>query len=134
MSPVRRFCQNLLLATAIIGSAILGTFASIIAVILSGGWVLAWMMPSIPFEFASIISGLGLFVTGLLLVVVARVAGTAMADQRFQNQDKPDDTETDTRTKDDDDYEREEVAEWMAERIADMTYSKMKQLSAIFRS
>ena len=106
---------------AVISGIIGGVLTAVTLGILGCGWLVNWMFPTIPYEFASIIAGQGLLIAGLVLAVAGRVAAkTIIARQEFPEQDSDDDDM-------DDDTDSAEAAEWLAERIADITHAKLTQ-------
>ena len=102
---------------AVISGIIGGVLTAVTLGILGCGWLVNWMFPTIPYEFASIIAGQGLLIAGLVLAVAGRVAAMTIARQEFPEQDSDDDDIDDS----------SEAAEWLAERIADITHAKLTQ-------
>ena len=105
---------------AMITGIVVGVFTAVTLGILAGGWLVNWMFPGIPYEFASIIAGQGLLMAGLVLALAANFAGKVLASQEFQERNSDDDAI-------DEDDDSDEAAEWLAERIADMTHAKLTQ-------
>lgn len=112
------------LVVALISGIVVGVPAAVTLAILAGGWVVNWMFPTIPYEFASIIAGQGLLIAGLLLAVAISIAVKAIASHESElkvlnGNDSDDDIDEDT--------DSDEAAEWLAERIADITHAKLTQ-------
>ena len=114
-----KFVQVSLVVAIIIG-ILGGVSIAVTLAILAGGWLVNWMFPTIPYEFASIIVGQGLLIAGLLLALTAHIAAKAIARQELEEQDSDDDDI-------DEDTDSAEAAEWLAERIADITHAKLTQ-------
>ena len=108
------------LVLAIIIVILGGVLIAVTLAILAGGSLVNWMFPTIPYEFASIIAGQGLLIAGLLLALTAHIAAKAIARQELEEQDSDDDDI-------DEDTDSAEAAEWLAERIADITHAKLTQ-------
>ena len=108
------------LVVAIIIGILGGVFIAVTLAILAGGWLVNWMFPTISYEFASIIAGQGLLIAGLLLAMTAHIAARAIASQESEERNSDDDAI-------DEDDDSDEAAEWLAERIADMTHAKLTQ-------
>ncbi len=106
------------LVAAIITGIVAGVSIALTLVILAGGWLVNWVFPGIPYEFASIIAGQGLLIAGLLLALAANLVAREMARQEFQDQNTDDA---------DEDEDSAAAAEWLAERIADITHAKLTQ-------
>ena len=105
---------------AILSGLVGFAFTAVTLGILAGGWLVNWMSPGIPYEFASIIAGQGLLIAGLLLAFAANFAGKVLASQEFQERNSDDDDI-------DEDDDSDEAAEWLAERIAVITHAQLKQ-------
>lgn len=103
---------------AILSGIVVGVFAAVTLGILAGGWLVNWMFPTIPYEFASVIAGQGLFIAGLVLAYAGYSVVKVMERQEFQDEVTDDDDEDD---------DSAEAAEWLAERIADITHAKLTQ-------
>ena len=101
----------------IITGIVVGVFTAVTLGILAGGWLVNWMFPTVPYEFASIIAGQGLFIAGLLIAF----AGHHLVKEfeRHESQDR--------NTDDVDEDDGSAAAEWLAERIADITHAKLTQ-------
>lgn len=121
-SRVNKFKSTV--AAAIIIGIVAGVFAAVTLSILAGGWLLNRMFPTIPYEFASIIAGQGLLIGGLLLVFAGYTASKALKNPEFHDLNSDDDgTDGDS----DKETDSDEAAEWLAERIADITHAKLTQ-------
>ena len=110
---------RLSVAIAIISGVIGGVPIVVTLAILAGGWLVNWMFPTIPYEFASLIAGQGLLIAGML-AVAAGIVAKAIASQELEEQNSDDDDI-------DEDTDSAEAAEWLAERIADITHAKLTQ-------
>lgn len=108
------------LVAAIIGGIIAAVFTAVTLAILAGGWMVHWMFPAISYEFASIISGLGLLIAGLLIAMAAHIAARTIASHELEERNNDYDDI-------DEDSDSAEAAEWLAERIADITHAKLTQ-------
>jgi len=111
---------QLSLVVAIISGIIGVVLTAVTLGILGCGWLVNWMYPTIPYEFASIIAGQALLIAGVLLAVAANIAANAIKNQTLTERNSDDDD-------DDDDDDSDEAAEWLAERIADITHAKLTQ-------
>ena len=105
---------------AIILGIVVGIPTAVTLGILAGGWLVNWMFPTIPYEFASIIAGQGLFIGGLLLAFAGYYATKALENRELQELNSDDEDE-------DEDDDSAAAAEWLAERIADITHAKLTQ-------
>lgn len=118
-----KFTLNILrlfFLVAILSGLIGFVFTAVTLGILAGGWLVNWMFPGIPYEFASIVAGQGLLMAGLVLALAANFAGKVLASQELQEQNSDDDD-----IEEDDD--NTEAAGWLAERIAVITHAQLKQ-------
>jgi len=111
---ILQLCVGVTVISGIIG----GVLTAVTLGILGCGWLVNWMFPTIPYEFASIIAGQGLLIAGLVLAFAARAAAKTLVSQESQERNSDDD---------DDDIDSDEAAEWLAERIADITHAKLTQ-------
>jgi hypothetical protein len=117
---------QVLLFTSVVGGILCVVLASVTAVILLGGSVLTWLVPAISMEFASLISGVALLTTGILIAFIAQLIAKIIRNEEIQNQQS-----TDQDDEDDENDGSDEAAEWLAERIAEMTSAKLRKWDAI---
>ena len=108
------------LVVAIIIGILVGVSIAVTLALLGGGWLVNWMFPTISYEFASVIAGQGLLIAVLLLAMTAHIVAKAIARQELEEQNSDDDDI-------DEDTDSAEAAEWLAERIADITHAKLTQ-------
>lgn len=86
--------------------------------IIAGGWVVNWLIPGIKFEFACLIVGQGLVLAAIPLGIFANSFARHLEEtQAEENYDDDDD----------EDEDNGEAAEWLAERIAELTLARMNQ-------
>jgi len=108
---------QLLVVVTLIGGITCLVLVAVTAVVLAGGWMVNWLIPSLPFEYASIITGISLTIATILFYSVAKILSQFIAPSRHMLQDVDDEDEDD-----DDDYAFDEE---MAERIAELTIAKL---------
>ena len=124
---------EILFVTSVLGGVVGVVLAFVTAAMLCGGWVLTWMFPAISVEFACVISGLALLTTIIVTACIARIVSKAMASEAFQNRSESVHGEDDDDDSDDED-DSDEAAEWLAERIAEITAAKVtKRMGSIER-
>jgi len=110
------WAQIVVFFTLIVGIVCL-VVAAITSAILAVGWMVHWLIPSLPFESASVVAGIALSIATFLLYRVVIFLSVHVFPPRFTYED-------DDEEENDDDYESDEE---MAERIAELTVAKLSR-------